>query len=336
MNHIISLFKGLVLIGLFGVFSSYFIQAGAEEKYASIVIDADTKEILHARFADAERYPASLTKVMTLYMLFDAIKAGDIKLDDRLTVSRQADRQPASDLGVKAGSKIKVEDAIRALITKSANDVAVVVAERIGGTEERFAALMTVKARLLGLENTTFFNASGLPDDRQITTARDMAKLSIALLEHHADYYHYFSSTQFTWGRNVYRNHNKLVGKVTGVDGIKTGYTRASGYNLIASAKRSNRRIIAVMLGGKTSKARNAHVTDLIEAAYTALEKRPDQLLQASTVDTGIAFETTTPATHTDALSVSGVTAINRKRAQIEPLAQGSADEDSPLEYSDQ
>jgi len=254
--------------------------ASAQEKYASIVINAETDEVLHARFADARRYPASLTKVMTLYMLFDAIEAGDIRLNERLRVSATADRQPASDLGVKAGSTIKVEDAIYALVTKSANDVAVVVAERIGGTEERFSTLMTVKARALGLTNTSFFNASGLPDERQVTTARDMAKLAEALLENHGDYYHYFSNPRFSWGRKIYRNHNKLLGTVDGVDGIKTGYTRASGFNLMASAERDNTRIIAIMLGGNSSRSRNTHVTELIEAAYDSLgvTQTPDSL----------------------------------------------------------
>lgn len=257
--------------------------ATAQEKYASIVINAETDEVLHARFADERRYPASLTKVMTLYMLFDALKAGELKLTDRLRVSRTADRQPASDLGVKTGSTIKVEDAIYALITKSANDVAVVVAERIGGNEARFATLMTVKARQLGLTKTSFYNASGLPDERQITTARDMAKLAEAMLENHGDYYHYFANPKFSWGRKTYRNHNRLLGKVSGVDGIKTGYTRASGFNLMASAKRDGTRIVAIMLGGTTAKARNAHVTELIEAAYTSIGAEDAPLLQAST-----------------------------------------------------
>ncbi|MEL7548124.1 MAG: D-alanyl-D-alanine carboxypeptidase family protein [Pseudomonadota bacterium] len=249
--------------------------ADAEERYASYVMNATTDEVLHARFADDERYPASLTKVMTLYMLFDALKAGTLTLSERLPVSRAADRMPASDLGVAAGTTISVEDAIYALVTKSANDVAVVVAERIGGTEDRFAALMTVKARQLGLENTRFYNSSGLPDSRQITTARDMATLAEAILDDHGDYYHYFSNERFTWGRKTYKNHNTLLEDVNGVDGIKTGYTRASGFNLMASATRDGQRIIAIMLGGNSARARNAHVEDLIEAAYMTLETRP-------------------------------------------------------------
>lgn len=293
--------------------------AHADERYASIVINAETDEVLHARFADEPRYPASLTKVMTLYMLFDAMKAGDIALSDQLYVSAAADRQPASDLGVRTGSMIAVEDAIYALVTKSANDVAVVVAERIGGTEERFAALMTVKARRLGLTDTSFFNASGLPHERQLTTARDMARLAEAMLENHGDYYHYFSNARFSWGRRTYRNHNKLLEDVDGVDGIKTGYTRASGFNLMASANRDGKRVIAIMLGGNTARARNAHVTELIEAAYNAIETRPAPILQAS-VDTGIAFDVTVDD---PPLSVSGHAPLQQGLA----VAEGDTDE---------
>ena len=244
--------------------------AAQAEKYAAIVIDADTQEVLHGRHADEPRYPASLTKVMTLYMLFDALKSGEVSLDDRMTVSRFAAAQAPSNLKLRTGSTITVRDAIGALITKSANDVAVVVAERLGGTESRFARLMTVKAKALGLENTRFVNASGLPDTRQLTTARDMAVLADAMLTDHADYYHYFATEKFSWGRRSYKNHNNLLGDVDGVDGIKTGYTRASGFNLMASAKRDGHRIIAVMLGGTTARARDRHVEALIEAAFSS------------------------------------------------------------------
>jgi len=295
-----NLFKTLLIAAFAGLAFSLSPATG-QEKYASIVIDADTDEVLHARFADDRRYPASLTKVMTLYMLFDALEAGDIRLTDRMRVSRAADRQPASDLGLRAGKTIRVEDAIYALITKSANDVAVVVAEHIGSTEERFATLMTVKARRLGLTKTSFFNASGLPDERQITTARDMAKLAQALLDNHGEYYHYFANPRFSWGKRTYRNHNRLLGVVEGVDGIKTGYTRASGFNLMASAKRDGRRIITIMLGGTTSKARNRHVTELIEAAYKELDTRsgPTLLANAGQAAQGpqIAFKQPEPGT---------------------------------------
>lgn len=243
------------------------------EKYASIVIDLETDQVLHARHADAPRYPASLTKAMTLYMLFDAMKSGEVKLYERLPVSRAAASQPPSSLRLRAGSTITTKNAINALITKSANDVAVVVAERLGGTEQRFATLMTAKAEAMGMESTTFKNASGLPNSQQLSTARDMSILAERLLEDHADYYGYFANTKFSWGRANYRNHNKLIGKVSGVDGIKTGYTRASGFNLMASAKRRGRRVVAIMFGGSTARSRDQHVSDLIEAAYKSFEQ---------------------------------------------------------------
>lgn len=243
------------------------------EKYASIVVDMDTGEVLHSRHADALRYPASLTKVMTLYMVFDELEAGRMTLDQRLSVSRNAANASPSKLGLRPGSTIRVSDAINALITKSANDAAVVIAENIGGSESRFAQLMTTKAATLGLTSTTFRNASGLPNSLQRSTARDMAILAEAVMRDHAGYYHYFSEQKFAYGGRTYKNHNELLGKVKGVDGIKTGYTRASGFNLMASAHRDGRRVIAVMLGGQTSKSRNAHVEQLIEAAFDAIEE---------------------------------------------------------------
>ncbi|MEZ5937477.1 MAG: D-alanyl-D-alanine carboxypeptidase family protein [Hyphomonadaceae bacterium] len=238
------------------------------EKYASIVVDMDTDQVLHARNADEDRFPASLTKVMTLYLVFDALEDGTLKLNERIPVSKYAAGRPPSKLGLKAGSTIKVEDAIRALVTKSANDVAVVVAERLGGSESKFARKMTDKAKELGLEHTTFRNASGLPDAQQTTTARDLAKLAEAVYEDHRGYYSYFSTPEFVWNRRRNKNHNTLLDKVDGVDGIKTGYTNASGYNLMASAERDGHRVIAVMLGGTTGKSRDAHVTELLEAAF--------------------------------------------------------------------
>lgn len=242
------------------------------EKYASIVVDMDTAQVLHARDADEPRYPASLTKVMTLYLVFDALDSGKLKLTERLPVSRFASRQQPSKLGLKPGSTIRVEDAIRALVTKSANDVAVVLAEKLGGTESRFAVKMNAKARELGLENTTFKNASGLPNKAQVTTAADLEKLAEAMFKNHRDRYKYFSTPQFTWKHRRYVNHNTLLKTVPGVDGIKTGYTNASGYNLMASAERDGHRVMAVMLGGSTGRSRDEHVADLIEAAFLAIE----------------------------------------------------------------
>lgn len=264
------------------------IGGASAEKYASIVIDLERDQVLHARHADAPRYPASLTKAMTLYMLFDAMKAGEVRLYEDLPVSQAAARQPPSALRLRVGTTISTKDAINALITKSANDVAVVVAERLGGTEERFATLMTAKARAMGMQNTTFKNASGLPNSQQLSTARDMSVLARRLLEDHADYYGYFSNKKFSWGRATYKNHNRLIGSVMGVDGIKTGYTRASGFNLMASAKRRGRRVIAIMFGGSTARSRDQHVADLIEAAYDSFEPSdaaPDVNLRLSFSD---------------------------------------------------
>jgi D-alanyl-D-alanine carboxypeptidase len=242
------------------------------EKYAVVVVDLDTAEILHARNADDQRYPASLTKVMTLYVVFDALDSGELRLNERMKVSANAQRAAPSRLGLKSGATIRVEDAIRALVTKSANDAAVVFAERLSGSESAFARRMNRKARELGLENTNFTNASGLPDDRQVSTARDMAKLAEAILEDHRDRYSYFATRKFSYGKRTYKNHNTLLGAIDGVDGIKTGYTNASGYNLMASAERNGRRIVAVMMGGTSGRSRDAHVADLIEAAFQALQ----------------------------------------------------------------
>lgn len=253
------------------IFVAFSFPAYAD-KYASYVIDIDTSKVLHARNAEEPRFPASITKVMTLYMVFDALKAGELMLTDELKISKTASKQPPSKLYLKPGETITVEAAINALVTKSANDVAVVIAERLGGSETRFAALMTAKARQLGLKNTRFKNASGLPDKAQISTAHDLALLGEAILIDHEDYYDYFSTTEFKYGRAKYSNHNKLLESVRGVDGIKTGYTRASGFNLLASAERDGHRVIAVMLGGASSKSRNTHVTDLLEAAFEVIE----------------------------------------------------------------
>jgi len=237
-------------------------------KYASIVIDLDTHQVLHARDADEVRHPASLTKVMTLYLVFDALDAGKLKLSDRMNVSKAASRAQPSKLGLKAGATIKVEDAIRALVTKSANDVAIVIAEKLGGTEAKFVTKMNAKADELGMAATTFRNSSGLPDKKQVTTARDMAKLAEAVYADHKDRYNYFSLSSFTWNKRKYANHNELLRRVHGVDGIKTGFTNASGYNLMASAEREGRRVIAVMMGGTTGRSRDQHVADLLEAAF--------------------------------------------------------------------
>jgi D-alanyl-D-alanine carboxypeptidase len=237
-----------------------------EPRYADIVVDANTGDVLHNVNGDSTRHPASLTKIMTLYLLFERLEAGRIKLDSRLQVSEKATEQAPTKLGVKEGQTIAVEDAIKALVTKSANDVAVVIAEALAGSEEEFAALMTRKARALGMTRTVYKNASGLPDDDQVTTARDQALLAMAIQDRYPKYYRYFSTSSFAWRGVSIRNHNRLLGRVEGVDGIKTGYTRASGFNLVTSVKRGKKYLVAVVLGGRSGGARDARMRELIEA----------------------------------------------------------------------
>lgn len=238
--------------------------AMANPKYAGIVVDAKTGKTLYASSADAYRYPASLTKIMTLYVVFEELEAGRLSLNSRLTVSKYAAGRPPSKLGLRAGKTIKVKDAILALVTKSANDVATVVAENIGGSEKKFAERMTRTARQLGMNKTTFRNPHGLPNSGQRTTARDMARLGIAIQERFPQYYGYFKTRSYKYGKRTYGNHNKLLGRVKGVDGIKTGYIRASGFNLVTSVNTNGRQIVAVVMGGKTGASRNAQMTKLI------------------------------------------------------------------------
>jgi len=240
--------------------------ASAQERYAAIVVDGKTGQILFSRNADAQRYPASLTKMMTLYLMFDALERGRYTLDSRLSVSANAAAQPPTKLGVRAGGTITVRDAILALVTKSANDVATVVAENLGGSVSAFATQMTATARGIGMSRTTFRNPHGLPNDQQVTTARDMALLGRALQDRFPTYYRFFSTRVFEWNGQRIGNHNNLLGRVEGVDGIKTGYIRASGYNLVTSVHRDNRYVVAVVMGGQTAGARDAHMRELIAA----------------------------------------------------------------------
>ena len=238
---------------------------GYNPPYAAIVVDANSDQVLHEANPDAPRHPASLTKIMTLYMLFEQIEAGKFKLDTPLQVSAHAAMQTPTKLGLKANSTISVEDAIKGMCTRSANDAAVVVGEAIGGTEADFAVLMTEKARALGMANTTYVNASGLPAEEQITTARDQAILGRAVQDRFPVYYRYFSIVNFRYRGKDIHNHNGLLGQVRGLDGIKTGYTEASGYNLVTSVRRDERHIVAVVLGGKSGAARNERMRALIE-----------------------------------------------------------------------
>src|SRR6266511_1208580 len=233
--------------------------------YAAIVVDDKSGFVLHEISADQPRHPASLTKIMTLYLLFEQLEAGTLGLDTELPISTRAALQNPTKLGLKANQTIKVEDAIKGLVTKSANDAAVVVAEAIGGSEAEFAKLMTLKAAALGMTSTTYVNASGLPADAQITTARDQAALGRAIQHRFPAYYQYFATPSFRYKGAEMRNHNNLLGQVKGVDGIKTGYTDASGYNLTSSVRRDDKHIVAVVLDGSSNAARDARMRQLIE-----------------------------------------------------------------------
>lgn len=243
------------------------------EKYSAIVVDANSGEVLYAYQADAIRHPASLTKMMTLYMIFDAIKAGQVTLTTPIPISAYAASRPPSKLGFKPGEAISVEEAILALTVKSANDVATAVAEYFGGTEELFAGAMTAKARQLGMRNTVFRNASGLPDEAMVTTARDMAVLSLALRRDHPAAYRYFGHDEFIYRGERIEGHNDLLTTLPGADGIKTGYIRASGFNLATSVRRGGRSVVAVVLGGPTAKKRDDHMRQLIELFMPAASR---------------------------------------------------------------
>ena len=244
------------------------LHTSAFARYAAIVLDADTGRVLHAANPDTRNYPASLTKMMTLYLVFDALESGQLKLKQRLPVSARAAGMSPSKLGVKRGESVTVETAILALVTKSANDAAVVVAEYLGGTEAKFARLMTKKARELGMRRTSFRNASGLPNRQQLSTVRDMAVLAKRLVEDFPQRYRYFSRQRYTFHGKQYKNQNSLLRTYPGTDGIKTGYIRASGFNLAASVTRDGRRLIGVVFGGRTAKSRDRHMAKLLERGF--------------------------------------------------------------------
>ena len=250
-------------VGLAGLAGS-----AAKARYASFVMDMTTGRVLHAVNADTRNYPASLTKMMTLYMTFEAVEQGRLRMNERLLVSRRAAGMTPSELGLRPGERITVENAILALVTKSANDVAVVLAEALGRTEYKFALDMTRRARELGMKRTTFRNASGLPNRGQLSTARDMARLGKALIEKFPRYYDYFDTRRFTYEGDTYGNHNNLLGDYRGTDGIKTGYIRASGFNLVASVERRGHRLIGVVFGGRSAQSRDRHMIDLLDKGF--------------------------------------------------------------------
>lgn len=252
-----------------------YLQLPAQQpKYASIVVDAQTGEVLYGKRADSARYPASITKVMTLYLMFEQLAAGRMKPDDRIVFSPRAAAAPPTKLFIKAGDSITVDEAMHALALRSANDVAVAVAERLGGSEARFAALMTLRARELGMDSTTFVNASGLPDSRQLSTARDLAVLSRAIMRDFPQYYTLFSTPQYDFRGTPIRSHNSLLRRELGVDGLKTGFTNASGYNIAISGVKNDRRLIVVVMGGASTAARDNHAQDLLLTGFDVANRR--------------------------------------------------------------
>jgi len=265
-SHLIS---GLLLVAA----AITMLPQTASARYASVVMDSRTGEVLYSRNADNRLYPASLTKIMTLYMTFDAVSRGRLRFDQRLSVSARAAGQAPTKLGLKKGETITVQQAVFGLITKSANDAATVLAEGMAKSEAAFARKMTEKARKLGMRRTSFRNASGLPNRRQKSTARDMAILGAALIHDFPQYYHYLSLEKFDYKGKAFKNHNNLLNKYKGADGIKTGYIRASGFNLVASAKRGSNRLVGVVFGGRTARSRDIHMAALLDKGFNQVER---------------------------------------------------------------
>ncbi|HEX2017859.1 MAG TPA: D-alanyl-D-alanine carboxypeptidase [Aurantimonas sp.] len=305
---------------------SQLTAANANPRYAGFVIDANNGKVLYDDRADEYRYPASLTKMMTLYMTFAALKTGRVSKSSKMPVSKYAAGRPPSKLGLRAGSDITLEEGINALVTKSANDASVVMAEFLGGSEARFAEQMTATARKLGMSRTTFKNANGLPNSEQRTSARDMATLGIALREHFPEYYHYFSTRSYNFRGTRLGNHNRVLGRVEGTDGIKTGYINASGFNLVSSVKRDGKSIVAVVMGGRSGRSRDDHMVKLLN----------QYLPQASTRDGGplVASRTSVPTP----MPVAATTAVAQAPTSVpvpgtRPTGTVSVDERIALAY---
>src|SRR5580698_7915806 len=303
--------------------------------FSSIIVDGNSGATLTSTSPDASRHPASLTKIMTLYLLFERLDAGKIKLDTEMPVSKHASEQDPTKLGLLPGQTIRVEDAIKGLVTRSANDAAVVIAEAIGGDEDDFAKLMTRKAHMLGMSKTTYRNASGLPDDEQVTSARDQATLGRAIQDRFPRYYRYFSTASFTFRGHSIANHNHLLGTVEGVDGIKTGYTRASGFNLVTSMRRGNRHLVGVVMGGHSAGSRDGIMRNLLAEN---LEKASTKRTVAAITERGPASDANVEvadadddAAPTPAIQASSapVSVAPRPAAAASLMAQARADASS-------
>ena len=280
-------------------------------RYSAIVIEARTGSVLIDAGADEPRFPASLTKMMTLYMVFEALRDGRTQLGSRIVMSEEAASRPPSKLGIPPGGGLTVEQAILALVTKSANDVAAAVGEHLAGSEERFAQMMTMRARSLGMTQTRFRNASGLPDWEQVTTARDMATLGRRLFTDFPNRYHYFGTVHFAWGRAQIRNHNRMLGDYDGADGIKTGFINASGFNIVTSAQRDGVRLVGATFGGSSWVERDRHMGALLDQGFSRMgvaPRAPSAVMAAAA-----------PAPRRNAPAARPVAQGNTRAAQVAP-----------------
>jgi D-alanyl-D-alanine carboxypeptidase len=313
-------------------------QPASAAKSASIVVDAETGTVLHESNSRAQTYPASLTKMMTLYLLFEALESKRFSLDDDLPVSARAANQPPTDLRLQAGASIQVRKAIQALVVQSANDVAVVIAEAIGGSEDKFARLMTKTAKQLGMKQTVFKNASGLPNSGQLTTARDMAILARALMSRFPDYYEFFNTQSFRYNGRTYQTHNRVLKNYPGADGLKTGYTRASGYNLATSVERNGHRLIGIVLGGKSARSRDAQMMALLDQGFVLADsgamsvatslpsaQRPPEK-DAKPADLGVAIAMIPPLKPTYEIDNPNAASLDSLVAQVVPTAEAEGD----------
>ncbi|MEQ1670538.1 MAG: serine hydrolase, partial [Hyphomicrobium sp.] len=259
----------LALAGIHGAFLAVEPAFARGGRHAAMILDANSGAVLHAEDADEPRHPASLTKMMTLYLTFETIESGRLSMSDKIKISQEAANQAPSKLELDPGEEITVSDAVRALITKSANDVAVALAEKVGGSEKNFARLMNTRARDLGMMKTNFENASGLPNSEQVTTARDMITLGLRLQDDFPQYYPLFAMRSFTYNRSSYRNHNTMLNNFQGIDGIKTGYTQKSGFNLVSSVRRGGRHVVGAVFGGASAATRNGEMRMLLTRALS-------------------------------------------------------------------
>ncbi|MDE2184989.1 MAG: D-alanyl-D-alanine carboxypeptidase [Alphaproteobacteria bacterium] len=298
-------------------------------KDAALVVDGETGKVLYARNEDALRHPASLTKMMTLYLLFDALKKGQMTLSTSMPVSAHAAAQKPTNLHLRAGEQITVEQAIKAIVVRSANDVAVTIAEALGGTESHFAELMNAKARAFGMRDTFYHNASGLPDPLQITTASDLAILARHLAYDFPQYFHYFSTPAFNFQGTEYLTHDNLIGRYQGADGIKTGYTGASGFNLVSSVVRGNVHIIGIVMGGRTAQRRDREMIHLLDDTFAQIDQQPTLVARAPVPWRSVAMNTT--PSYSGLLANSGsVIALPTPRGPVSDADDEDAAESRP------